>query len=389
MSLRRPQTRAFWAAVLLGMVLSPAARAVEPQSEGRALFEIGVKAYDRGQFRTAVVAFQEAYRLTGRPGLLFSLGQALRRSYEETGEPAELQEAIRHYQRYLSTQHEGEHRGEAAAWVQQLSTLPAATAPVAVPASPRAQAQLVMAVNVSSATLSLDGRAVPTLPHAAAVSPGKHRLEAKAPGYATVERSVNVAEGAVISLNIELRRLASHLEVTGHAGSEVLVDGVRVGVLPLAELGVAPGNHWVEVRAPGRVTLRRAIALRADESRRVSLVAPATTRRVASWALIGGGAASLLAGGALGYLALQQESKARDLQDQAGERAAFDDAIAKRDGLRLGAAVGAAVGAAALAGGIVSIATEGYGPIRSVSATASGGDAWQAAFCGVRVSGAF
>lgn len=384
------KARALGVAVLLGIGVAHSAEAAESASDARVLFEVGVKAYERGQFRTAVIAFQEAYRLTQRPGLLFSLGQALRRSYEESHAPRELQDAIRYYQRYLAAPHEGEHRKEAAAWVEQLSKLPDARVPVAPPAAPPAEAQLVMAVNVPSATLTLNGRPVPALPHAAEVPPGVHRLVATAPGYTTVEREVSVTEGAVLSLNLELRRLTSRLEVSGEAGAEVFLDGRRVGVLPLPALEASPGRHWVEVRAPGHFTMRRAVSLEPDESQRLSLMAPPTTRRIASWVLVGGGAGALLTGGVIGYFALNQQAKARDLQTQPGARAAFDDAIATRDSLRLGAAISGGVGVAALASGIISIVTEGHGPVRTVGAMAtSGGDARSGPFIGVNAAGVF
>lgn len=336
----------------------------------------------------AATAFQEALKLTGRPGLLFSLGQALRRSYEQTRDPAELQEAIHYYERYLDAQLEGEHRAEAASWLEQLSRLPDAKSPPSAAAEPPARAQLVVAVNVPSATLSLDGRPVPTLPYAAQVLPGKHQVLVTAAGYATDRREISLAAGAMVSLNIELRALTSRIAVTGERGAELFIDDVRAGILPSAPVQLAPGQHWVEVRAPGRVTLRQTVQLSAEDTRRLQLFAPPTARRTASWVLVGTGAAALLTSGVLGYFALHQESKARALQDQPGAGAAFEDSLAKRNGLRLAAAISGGMGVIATLSGAISIATEGYGPVRSVTAAVAAPGRHEARFYGVQLSGA-
>ena len=49
--------------------------------EARTYFDIGAKAYQAGRYLDAAQAFDEAYRRSTRPGLLFSLGQAHRMEY--------------------------------------------------------------------------------------------------------------------------------------------------------------------------------------------------------------------------------------------------------------------------------------------------------------------
>jgi hypothetical protein len=388
MSLSTRKARALWVAALFNLALCPDVRAADEQGDGRALFDAGVKAYQQGRYRMAATAFQEAFELTRRPGLLFSLGQALRRSYEQSREPAELQDAIRYYERYLAAPHEGEHRSEATSWLEQLSRLPDAKSPRGARTEQHARAQLVVAVNVASAKLSLDGRPVPTLPHATDVLPGKHHVLVTADGYATDRREIDIVAGAVVSLNIELRALTSRVAVSGERGAELFIDGVRAGTLPSPPIQMAPGYHSVEVRAPGRVTLRQTVELSVEDTQRLRLFAPSTTRRTASWALIGTGAAALLASGVLAYFALDQESKARALQDQPGAGPAFADSVAKRNGLRLAAAVSGGLGAVVTVSGAISIATEGYGPVRSVPAPTSTPSTHGALFYGVQLSGA-
>lgn len=363
--------------------------AADRAQDGRALFEAGVKAYEAGRYEAAIGAFQEAYRLTQRQGLLFSIAQALRRSYENTRDADQLRDAIRYYERYLSIHPEGDRRAEAEAWLEQLASRPDARTPLPPRAGAEGRAQLVIAVNVKSAELTIDGRRVPSLPHAAQVAPGKHRIAVSAEGYLPYEAEVEVEANAVLPLNLELRRATSRIEVTGNEGAEVLLDGVHVAILPSEGFHASPGHHALEVRQVGRVTLRQTVTLGAVEPLRLRLVGAPTTRRLASFAFIGGGVAAVAAGGVLGYLALQKQADARALQTP-GMGPAFEDALSARDDLRLAAAVTAGAGAAAVLGGALSLATEGFGPPRSAGADASGGELrFHASLSGLGLSGKF
>jgi hypothetical protein len=351
----------------LGVVLSCAclAGAANPEADGRALFEIGVKSYQEGQYAAAIVAFGEAYRITKRPGLLFSLAQAFRRSYEKTRDPTELREAIQYYTRYLATNASGPRRTEAETWLRQLAASSNAQGAPAPPGADSARAQLVIAVNVPDARLKLDGQTIPILPHAADVAPGKHNLEVSADGYALYQRDIDVPPGAVLPFNIELVRSMSRLQVLGVPGAEVLIDGVPVGQQPAEGFSVASGRHGVEVRQRGYYTWRQTIESTTGAAQTIRLTAAPTTRRTASWVLVGAGAAITLAGGVLGYLALRKQADAQSLQDQPGMAPAFEQATRARNDLRLAAAVTAGAGIAAGVAGSISIMTEGFGPTRS------------------------
>jgi hypothetical protein len=365
-------------ALCLLLACARGASAADREGDGRAFFEAGVKSYQKGQYAAAIVAFSEAYQITKRPGLLFSLAQAFRRSYDKTHEPTQLQEAIQYYTRYLATNANGEHRAEAAAWLQQLSPPKAPSVESPPSAGDQARTQLVIAVNVPDASLKLDGRSVPTLPYAADVTPGKHHLEVSADGYARYQEDVDVPKGAVLPINLELVRSTSRIEVLGDAGAEVLIDGVRVGELPSAAFAIAPGHHAIEVRQRGFYTLRQTVDSTAGAPRRLRLVSAPTTRRTASWVLVGAGAAATLAGSVLGYLALRKQADAQSLQDQPGMGPAFEQALGARNDLRLAAAVTGGSGVAVGVAGLLSLITEGFGPMRPLP-SASGSRSLRAA----------
>lgn len=369
------KARARWVSALCGLLLaSPAVvrGADGEENAARALFDAGVESYQRGQYDAAIAAFKQAYRVTERQGLLFSIAQAFRRSYEKDREPEKLREALRYYARYLSTNPEGERAAEAASWLEQLGRLPDAKGWQAPPATSQQRSRLVLAVNVRTARLTLDGQPVLTLPHATDVTAGKHHIAVTAEGYLPYQTDVDVAPGAVLPINIELRPFTGSIQVLGNHGAEVLIDGVNRGRLPAPGFEVGAGSHSVEVREPGHFTLRQTVELDGTQPERVRLVAPVTLRRTASWAAIGGGVAATATGGALGYLALQKQEDARALQDQPGMLPAFEDAVAARDGLRLAAAIVAGTGIAAVVAGTISLVTEGFGPVRAVGDASPG-----------------
>lgn len=66
------------------------------EEEARRHFELGRRYYDTGRFAEAAAAFREAYRLSGRPRLLYNLFLALR-------EVGDLDGAVDALERYLET----------------------------------------------------------------------------------------------------------------------------------------------------------------------------------------------------------------------------------------------------------------------------------------------
>jgi hypothetical protein len=70
-----------------------ASAAVRAEAEARGAFARGKQAYDAGEFDTAAQAFQEAYALSKRPGLLYNLYLA----YRDANRQADAAEALRSY----------------------------------------------------------------------------------------------------------------------------------------------------------------------------------------------------------------------------------------------------------------------------------------------------
>jgi hypothetical protein len=369
-------------ALWVSLLLSWPCRAAEP--DARAWFEQGVKAYEQGRYTAALAALQEAYRLTPRPGLLFSIAQAFRRIHEETGDSSAQRDAMAYYARYLDESPEGERSGEARSRLAQLASTPNVSSASKLVA---ASGKLLLSVNVATARVELDGVALSS-PYTSSVTPGWHHLTVAADGYEAQARDVQVDEGASVAIEVRLRPLTSLLEITGNSGAVLLVDGQRIATFPMRPLRIRPGRHTLKVMQDGHHGASQVVDLRPGESRHLHLSGAATARRVGSWLLIGAGSVAIVAGGALGYVALRHEDDARALQTVPGAQLDFGTALSARDRFRTAAILSTGIGASSLVGGTISLLTEGPGLAHPAPAAASPSFdvAWPA---GITLSGVF
>lgn len=146
----------------------------------------------------------------------------------------------------------------------------------------------------------------------------------------------------------ELESIAASVSVTAPEGAEILVDGERVAVAPMSEaLCRDPGSVNLEVRLEGRTTVTRSLELGVGEVRVVEVTmaiepiepiepvepiepdgplldeptrGPSDERsrplgRGLFWSLFGSATALLVAGGATGIAALDQQAEFRRLDD--------------------------------------------------------------------------
>ena len=205
-------------AFLLGLALAAplllgrAAHAADTGDQGKTLFNAGASAYAAGQFNAAIQAFDESYRLSPRPGVLFSIAQAYRRQYYVDKRPEHLKSAIQYYRDYLTKVSEGGRRADAAQALSELEPLAerlgtSPAAPSASPAAPPPETRLMVSSPTRGATVSVDkGKAVEA-PLITEIKPGKHALHLTAEGYFDEDREINALAGGVAALDIALRDL--------------------------------------------------------------------------------------------------------------------------------------------------------------------------------------
>jgi tetratricopeptide (TPR) repeat protein len=125
LSLAAPGARA-------GAESTPAGSPDPREQRARRLFREGSQLYDQADFDAAIARFEEAYRLSNLPALLFNIAQA----YRQKG-PGQCATALRYYQHYLQDEPSASNRQEIEELIQEMQTCAdaqdAAAAPVPAP----------------------------------------------------------------------------------------------------------------------------------------------------------------------------------------------------------------------------------------------------------------
>jgi len=354
---------AFAALALLALRASLASGEPQNVAEAKTYFDAGSEAFQAGQFLAAVQAFEHAYRLAPRAGILFSIAQCYRRQFYVDRSAAVAQRASEYYRRYLDEQAQGGRRAEAARALAELATFTERSGAASADATRLEDRTRIMvsASHTEGARVVLDDADPGPAPLIQEASAGKHRVLISAPGYFDERRDVLAVRGALVAIDAPLREKPAHLRLLGPEGSEVLIDGHAVAVLPLkAPLSVAAGRHFVTVTRNGHLPFSIELQLNRDESRELVVRLPASGQRaLADTTLIVAGA------GALGTvvfaaLALDQQHQARSIESErqtssiSSARAdEHDRAIERRDQYRTDAAVVGGLSVALAATGLL------------------------------------
>jgi hypothetical protein len=352
------------AALVLACVVSPALAAPgdDVAEQSRAYFETGAKEYEKGNYPTAIRAFEQAYTLTKRPGLLFSIAQSYRRQYANDSKASNLRKALEHYRHYLAEDKTSKRRGEAATAITDieamLARLPAEEQASAQAPEAALPTQISITTQADDATLSIDG-AAPRPLEPVEVTPGKHKVVLSAPGYFPEERDVPVNKGQMTALDVQLRPMPARVSIKGHGGAEVRVDGIPLGSLPLvAPLEVESGDRTITLSMNGFVTATEERTVARGEAVKWEPKLARTNQRVASFVLFGTGLVSAGSGILLALGAAEQQNEALRLEAQrkktyltADDYQKYEDALRERDRYSVGSTVllngGIALGALA------------------------------------------
>jgi tetratricopeptide (TPR) repeat protein len=353
-------------AALLLCMCGPALAQQKPSDNddprARQFFDIGQQAYEKSEYLLAIDAFEQAYAIVQRPGLLFSLGQAHQRQFRLKAEEGELQAALDAYRRYLAAAPDGRRRGEALAAIESLSGIDKQLHPQGANApSVPIFGKLLISSPTPGVVVVVGGERVETLPVALELPSNSYDIVATAPGYEPARSKLEISAGTTIPLNLDLRALPAKLVINGPLGAEAFVDGQPVGFLPAPPLPLPAGSHWVGVRKPGRRTRIARVDLARGQSVTVALQLEPSAQRSAAWVVGAGGVAALLATGVLAGVALDRDHSASDLDSRRSHgqlsRADADQlnsAVDARDHFRTLAIV-SGVSAAALFGAALAL----------------------------------
>ncbi|HVY29518.1 MAG TPA: carboxypeptidase regulatory-like domain-containing protein [Polyangiaceae bacterium] len=304
--------------------LAPAAwgqEALRDNPTARQFFEIGAQAYAKGQYLLAIDAFEQAYALTERPGLLFSLAQANQRQFRISGDEKFLARAIDYCHKYLARVPEGGRHAEAQQQLRSLLVVierlhPGSTGTDASPTRTQIFGRLLLSSSTPNAKLTVNGEPVEALPSALELPADNYKIVAEADGFERKEQELKITAGSSVPLNVELVALPSRFKLQGPAGAEVLLDGRPLGWLPLGEVQASPGEHWVTVRSPGRETRDVRVRLQRGQTTQVAVKLATTFQRKMAWASAGLGAAAALSAGGLAIAALVHDQEAETLEER-------------------------------------------------------------------------
>ena len=301
-----------------------AAPTADQIAKAKTLFDLGAKAYDSEQFPAAIQAFQEAYRLSSRPGPIFSTAQAYRRIYNTDRNPETLRQAVAHYKQYIEKQKTGGRIAEAQQAVRdlepvlaQLAAAPPGTAPVAVMpvVDAKPKTRLMVSSPTKGASVSLDGGDAAEMPLIQELTPGTHKLRVAADGYLDDEREIIAAEGQVYGLDIPLKERPALLTLRTDAGAQIAIDGRNEGVAPLLRpLELSSGTHIVTITRSGYKGYSIETELRRDEKRAIDVSLERTAQRYGALGVLGAAGAGVLVGGLFTGLAFYEQGVARDIE---------------------------------------------------------------------------
>ena len=131
-------------------------------------------------------------------------------------------------------------------------------------------------LNVSCPTpavsLYVDKKSVGSLPWNGNLKEGMHLLEVRKDGYRSQQKTIQLAQQQKLDVAFDaLSAIQGNLSVNFKPfGSDVYVDGVKVGQSPRVFNGVLVGNHNVEIRKSGYATSRQTVMISEGQTASIS-----------------------------------------------------------------------------------------------------------------------
>ncbi|HEY1960475.1 MAG TPA: PEGA domain-containing protein [Polyangiaceae bacterium] len=308
MAFRNPEI-ALACALLVGLS-SGAARADDNLEQAKMLFAAGAAAYEKHDYVDAIRAFEGAQKLAPRAAILFSLAQAHRHLYQNTGKAEDLKAAADGYREYVRQVPQGHRHDDAERELKMLDEN-------AQHASDENAANVsINSSGTPGARIVLDDAAPIEPPLIGPVAPGPHRVVIMADGYVTERRSVTAVPGKIIAIDVPLREKMASVTVAAPQGARVSVDGRPMGDAPLATpLELASGVHLLAVTENGHDAFLRDLDLGRGETRRVDASLVTSTQRKIAMGMLVGAAACVVAGGAFLGVTVVEQTQAQSFLD--------------------------------------------------------------------------
>ncbi len=258
-------------------------------NDARAHYQAGQRFYDRGDYESAIVEFEEAYRLKPHPNVLYNIGQAHERLLDYS-------QSVRWFDRYLKeAAPDAEDRPIVENRLRVLRNLPARVSISTIPE------------HVQVTFLGEDGVEVraetPTMQKLPA---GKYTVFLDAQGWETERYQIVGDIGQPYFYQYRLKRSTASLQIFSRPrGARVFIDNHLVGETPFAD-SVEVGPHSLLLEHPDYPWHKEQIVIKPGKAlkREIKLTRPIRSGRteLVIWSMIAGGAlAERLVGGASPY----------------------------------------------------------------------------------------
>ena len=135
-----------------------------------------------------------------------------------------------------------------------------------------ALATLSVSCPTPAVSLYVDKKSVGSLPWNGSLKEGMHLLEVRKDGYRSQQKTIQLAQQQKLDVAFDaLSAIQGNLSVNFKPfGSDVYVDGVKVGQSPRVFNGVLVGNHNVEIRKSGYTTSRQTVTISEGQTASIS-----------------------------------------------------------------------------------------------------------------------
>jgi tetratricopeptide (TPR) repeat protein len=231
--------------LLIALTFAGAADAKPTKEQARAVYAKGKAAYERGDYGEALVQFEEAYRLSSTPALLFNMAQAHRLSG-----PDHCQQALDLYRRYLAEDPNAKNRGEAAERIDEMQECAARSEEAGESATPPPEPEQAPPRAAAAPVPSARTKIAPAPASKPVRAPRDQTPDRARPTAAIVVTGVSVALG-VAGVILYSRASAKYDEVErscpcppGSFSNWETLTAVSYGLMAAGAVGTAGGISW-------------------------------------------------------------------------------------------------------------------------------------------------
>ena len=338
-------------------------------AKAKTLFAAGGKSYEKGDYAAAIQAFERSYTLSGRPSVLFSLGQAYKKRFAESQDPRHRSASVDNLRAYLAAVPSGGRRADAIRALEDLGQRdpsPGGTGS----AQPAVDRKTILSIDspTPGALISIDGAEGAPPQVDAEVTPGRHTIKVTAPGFIEQEFVMQALQGQTEAETYALEEAPVSLVLTIPSGATVHIDGRDQG--ESSKLSVAPGRHFLSISKSGYQSFGKLIEAQGGETRAFTVDLTTTVQRDASLGLMIAGGATMIGGGAVLALAFLAQTDAQEIDAQRqstgitpSQNTQYNDYVAKRDLLRAAGVLVGGVGSVAFLAGGAMFLLDRQGPL--------------------------